>query len=289
MKERGFTIIGPGAVGKALMKFFMAQRYQIKTVWDRNKIYHYLDNEKRDVIKKNEISISEDDLGSFIFITVPDDQIKPISMELADLDVNWKGRSVIHSSGNLTSDECIALKNQGAMVASMHPIQTFTQGDGADRFIDIFVSLEGDESLTLLLSELIYSMGANPVTLDAYQKRKLHLASVFACNYLIALLGQSEKLLNESNIDEGLHLLKPLILRTLENLFTKGVQKSLTGPISRGDIESVQKQMVMIEDDSSLSLLYKLLGLEALKITEKRGILSSDVMDELAKILAVEN
>ncbi len=289
MKKMGFTIIGPGAIGNALLNFFVAQRYQIRTVWDRNKIYRYLENEKSWEIKRDEVRISEDDLGAIIFLTVPDDQIKTVSMELAALDLNWNDRSVIHSSGNLTSDECIALKERGARVASMHPIQTFIQGDGADRFKDIYVSLEGDESLTRSLSEMVRSMGANPIFLDANQKRKLHLAAVFACNYLVALLGQSEKLLEESNIDGDLNLLKPLIMRTLENLFNKGVQKSLTGPISRGDIESVQKHLEMIEEDTSISLLYKLLGLEALKITEIRGNLSSEAVAELVKILAVKN
>lgn len=237
---------------------------------------------------RDEREISEEDLGNIIFLTVPDDQIKPVVSELAAAEVKWDGRSVIHCSGNLTSGEFAVLKERGAMAASMHPIQTFTQGDGADRFQGITVSLEGDQELLSKLSEWVHKMGAKPVFLNIEQKRMLHLSAVFACNYLTSLLRQSDKLLEDSGIEMDLYLLKPLILQTLDNIFEKGVQKSLTGPISRGDVQSVRKHIEMIKDDSSLSLLYRSLGLEALKITEERGGLSVEELAQLKEILAVK-
>lgn len=288
MEMRGITVIGPGALGTSLLDFFLSSHYQVQSVWDRTSIIHYENGKPGQIKKRITAAVDEKDLGKTLFLTVPDDQVRLMSNHLADLNVQWNERTVIHCSGNLLSSECEALQKKGAVVASMHPIQTFTMGDRAERLQNIFVSLEGDSGLTEQLSGLVQEMGSKPIILQPNQKRKLHLAAVIACNYLVVLLSQSEQLLKDSGIKGELDVLKPLITRTLENLFSKGIENSLTGPISRGDTGSVRKHLKLIENDRSLMLLYKTMGSIALNITKAHSNLDADSIAELERVLEIE-
>lgn len=289
MKEiRGITVIGPGAVGTSLLEFFLSSHCQVQSVWDRTSIIPYRDGKPGQIKDRNSDFIDHTDLGTTLFLTVPDDQIRTLSEQLAQQNVQWNEKNVIHCSGNLLSSECEALQKKGAVIASMHPIQTFTSGDSAERLKDIFVSIEGDSDLSAQLSELVHKMGSKPIILQPNQKRKLHLAAVIACNYLVVLLSQSEQLLYDSEIKGELDVLKPLITQTLENLYSKGVKNSLTGPISRGDTGSVKKHLELIQSDQSLLLLYKVMGSIALNITKEHSNLNTDSIAELEKVLELK-
>lgn len=288
MEFRGITIIGPGAVGTSLLDFFLSSHYQVQSVWDRRSIIHYENGKPGRIKERKGNVIDENDLGTTLFLTVPDDQIRRLSEHLAEQSVQWNERVVIHCSGNLLSGECESLQKKGAVVASMHPIQTFTRGDRAERLKNIYVSLQGDGDLIEQLSGLVQEMGSKPVILQPNQKRNLHLAAVIACNYLVVLLSQSEQLLKDSGIKDELNVLKPLIVQTLENLFSKGVEKSLTGPISRGDTGSVLKHMELIENNPSLMLLYKAMGNIALKITKEHLNLDAESIAEMESVLEIK-
>jgi len=288
-KNEGITIVGPGALGNALLEFYFKHSYPVHSVWDRSSIHFYKNGIKTSEKKRIDTAIEDNDLGSTLLLTVPDDQISLISETLAKALVNWNNRRVIHCSGSLMSDECIALMNRGALAASMHPIQTFTRGDGAEKFKNIYISLEGDKSLTDGLSGMIEKMGAQPLHLNPEQKRNVHLAAVIACNYLVALLSRSELILKDAELDVKLNILEPLISQTIENIFNKGVNDSLTGPIARGDAATVRQHLEMIHNKPSLTQLYKLLGGIALSISEERGGINELTHSKLENILAMNS
>lgn len=288
-KNEGITIVGPGALGNALLEFFFKHSYPVHSVWDQNSIHFYENGIKTSEKKRIDTSIEENDLGSILLLTVPDGQISLVSDTLANTPVNWNNRRVIHCSGSLMSDECVALMNRGALTASMHPIQTFTMGDGAEKLENIYISLEGDKSLTDWLSGMIEKMGAHPLNLNPEQKKNVHLAAVIACNYLVALLSRSEEILKDAELDVKLNILEPLISQTIENIFNKGVNDSLTGPIVRGDTATVKQHLEMIHDKPSLTHLYKLLGGIALSISDERGSIDELTHSKMENLLAMNS
>ena len=281
IEQNSITIIGKGALGSTLYDFFKKESYRIQSVWDRNGVDISTKPDQSMIRLEKNLPTKENEIGDMVFITVPDDQIKPLSDSLSLVPLKWEKRSIIHCSGNLSSDSCSSLKKRGSTIASMHPIQTFTKGDSADRFSDIYVTLEGDEELISDLMLMVKKMGAHPLKITSDQKKVIHIASVIASNYLVSLLHISETLLKEAGIREDLELLQPLVSQTVQNVFGKGTTDSLTGPISRGDISSVNHHLHFLKTNQHYSDIYKLLGKEAVIIAQKRGELSEKITNEL--------
>lgn len=275
------TIIGTGALGSALLDFFLSEGFPVSSYWNSSRGFIF-DKDSGD-FSDAPVSFPSgaSDLGDWIFITTPDSLISQISGKLAEIPLNWSLKSVIHCSGNMTSGVCRSLADKGAVVASIHPLQTFTRGDKKERLQDIHISLEGDEALTSQFKQIIYKMGAKPVTLDSGQKQALHIAAVFASNYLIALLCTAENLLREEGIDNGLNILEPLIRQTLSNVFDLGIDAALTGPVSRGDDVSVKEHLDVLKKNPEHHRLYQLLGKEALQIATKQNRLTKDQAEKL--------
>ena len=287
MKEvNDVTIIGTGAVGSALLDFFRKEQVPVRSEWNSRSGVVYSENGKK-ISVQDTIPQSENQIGRYVFITTPDDLIHVISEKIAALPVKWGMRNVIHCSGNLNAGELSALSEKGARTVSMHPLQTFTKKEGSERLTGISISLEGDEELIVELRALIKRMGSNPVELSREQKRALHIGAVFASNYLVALLHKTETYLEEEGIKGGLEILKPLMLQTIANILEKGPVEALTGPVLRGDVSSVQKHLDSLRGDHKTEIFYKLLGEEALRISQKRSEVDKELLQELKNLLLV--
>ncbi|MEX0944195.1 MAG: DUF2520 domain-containing protein [Balneolaceae bacterium] len=285
--SKSISIIGRGAVGMVMFDFFVKNNYPIRSVWDRSSgfIFDSDDGSKKKMSTQSSFPNDEKDLGDFVFLAVPDDQIKIVTKRLSEISIDWNSRSVIHFSGNLVAEECSLLKDHGAAIASMHPIQTFTSGDRCERLKGITISLQGQSSLCLELSEMVIEMGANPMQISAEQKGILHIAAVFSSNYIVSLLNISDNLLSQSGLKSGIEILEPLLKQTVQNITSKGITEALTGPVSRGDYKSVQKHINHLQKNRNILDLYKKLGSEALKIAKKKGDLSDLQINRLEDIL----
>lgn len=283
-RKPSITIIGTGALGSALEDFFRNKHYEIRSKWDSKKgtVFSSDSGEYQQV--NYSIPKSESEVGELVFITTPDDSISEVADLLSVLPAKWDQKTVVHCSGNLTSDELSSLSEKGAKILSMHPVQTFKRGDRKERFQDIYVSLEGVRESAELLQPIIKKMGAKPIRLDKDQKRILHISAVMASNYLVALMFSTENLLKDAGLHDGLNILQSLVHQTIKNIFEKGPENALTGPIARGDLHSVETHLNVLEGREQEGL-YKLLGLEALQITKNRGNLSKAQIDGLEQLL----
>lgn len=285
-KRPAITIIGTGALGSVLLDFFLSDGYPVRSHW--NSRAGFLFDDETEEFSAAPVLFPEngDDLGDWIFITTPDGLISKTCRSLSELPLDWSRKSVFHCSGNMTSGECSSLSDEGATIASIHPLQTFTRGDKKERLKNIHISLEGDEVLTSQFEEVVRKMGATPVKLDPRQKQSLHIAAVFASNYLIALMCTAENLLKEEGIDNGLDILEPLIRQTLSNLFKLGTEKALTGPVSRGDDVSVKQHLDILEKNQDRHRLYQLLGKEALQVALKQNRLNEEQAERIKKLFS---
>ncbi len=284
-KKPRVTVIGTGALGGALIDFFhQCDHYQLLSIWNSSHGILFDETGAEKTIQSS-LPNTDDQVGDVIFLAVPDDAITPIANSLASNGLNWTNKSVVHCSGNLSSDALKALSDVDCTTASMHPIQTFKRGDKADRFEGIFINLEGNSEVIKFLDDLVKKMVANSVVLTKYQKSILHIAAVFSSNYLVALMHQTEKILNRAELNEGISLLEQLINQTLQNVLDKGTVEALTGPISRGDVNSVQKHLELIEGDPSSKKLYKMMGRIAIEITAQRKEVQPEKLQQLRDLL----
>ncbi|MGM0506159.1 MAG: Rossmann-like and DUF2520 domain-containing protein [Bacteroidota bacterium] len=269
-KSPTLTIIGPGAVGSTLLLDAFESGCSIESVVLRSDRSPCPESLRSQAIPFS--GLTGEDLGDWIFVTTPDDQIGRVAARLASLPaVNWHSRSVAHLSGGGASDLLNPLGERGARIASCHPLQTFVRGERSTGFRDIHLTLEGDKDFLTELRLFWERLGATTHNVTRDQKSQIHLSAVFLSNYLVSLASIAEDLLQEVIPDGNLHLLEPLLHRTVSNLVTQGLSESLTGPIERGDLETIREHLRLMEDASDRKVLYRHLGLVASRLAARKG------------------
>lgn len=283
MRPESVTIIGNGALGTALLNFFRSKKISVKSVWNSKGGEVFRDSSRTS--RPHTFPKNEDEAGQLIFITTPDSLISEISDNLSGTGIEWERRQIVHCSGTLASTELKSLNNQGAAVASMHPIQTFRRGDTEDRFKNISISLEGDSEVTRTLENLAIQMGATPVHVDPQRKRVLHLAAVMASNYLVALMHGVEEILEDEQVEGGISIFESLIRQTVENIFEKGTVEALSGPVARGDYEVIKAHLEKLNGQPHQKELYRVLSRQAIKIAEQSGVVDPESLEKMRREL----
>lgn len=287
MAFRDATIIGTGALGSSLCRAMHPARLTVKSLFNRTP------SRAGNLADDLEIAVSGNfpehagQLGEVIFLTVPDRQIKPVANALAGIDGELAGSTVVHCSGNEDSGLLQPVSEKGAIVASFHPLQTFSGADESGLFEGIYIDMEGDPGAIEKLKQLARSLGAHPLELDASDKPHLHAAAVTASNYLVALLDAASEIGSAGELSGEVvrRSLMPLVATTLENISDKPLADALTGPIARGDVDTVRKQIALLNHNERLCSLYKRLGHQALKLAHRKGYLTRAQEEELSRLL----
>ncbi len=256
--------IGPGKVGVNLGRYFTHKGIDLSGFYGRNieNTMNAANVTKSKFYENIQEIIKESDI---LFITTPDDIISIIDSELSKFDLNSK--SICHTSGSLKSNVLCNAKHSGAFIYSIHPIFAFSNKNmNLNELEKIYFSIEGDifdDSMVLKLFEII---GNNFFERDEKTSSIYHLANVFISNLTLSLLeiGISYfKILGLSE-EEALKAVKPLINGNIENIFSSGFVNSLTGPVLRGDINTIEKHISVINDEDKD--IYNLLSLNLLKL-----------------------
>lgn len=269
--DKTVSVIGTGAVGGAFINLFEQTNSSLVSVWSSRSGELRTEGGKRRFIPGRSCPVTNDEAGELLILAVPDDQIPHVVNHLAESSIEWNGRRVVHCSGARFADSLEPLVAKGARAASMHPVQTFRRGDGRERFLDIFISLEGDPVLVSELLSLVDAAGAKPLKIDKIQKRALHLAAVIASNYLVTLQYIAEKFLAERGVEDGFKLVEPLVKQTTENVVKKGAAGALSGPVERGDLETITMHLNLLKENPDLLQIYARLGLETIELAESAG------------------
>ncbi len=178
-------------------------------------------------------------------IGTPDDRIADAVTLLTGSGCLHPGNIVFHCSGALPSTVLQPLAEQGALIASVHPIKSFASAAQAiGSFAGTWCGLEGDPVALQLLRPAMEAIGALPVDIRTEDKLIYHAAAVFASNYLVTLLDAALQSYMKAGIPEqaARGIIAPLVQGTLENVVRTGPENALTGPIARGDMQTVQRQ-----------------------------------------------
>lgn len=206
-----------------------------------------------------------------IFICVPDDSIAGTARALAVESRIEPTAIVAHCSGALSVAALGSLKGKTQRLASMHPAQTFSGAeDDWRRFEDIYFALEGDAAAVSNLQHLVGKLGSRCITLTADEKTLYHIGCVFMSNYIIALQSAAADCLRKIGLreDEALALFRPLLKTTCEHVDFSGLQAALTGPIARGDVDTVDRHLQTLsrQQQQQTLRLYVRLGLQLVRL-----------------------
>jgi predicted short-subunit dehydrogenase-like oxidoreductase (DUF2520 family) len=162
----------------------------------------------------------------------------------------------------------------GASIASMHPLASFTRCLSPwERFQGVYFGIEGDAMALTRLRLLIESLGCFPVDILPSRKNLYHLSSVMASNYLVALIYAAGQMMETTVAKEGNPeaMLQALAGTVMANLGEDGLDNSLSGPIERGDIQTVSGHLEALKKDFPQGTeLYKIMGKLMLQISKQR-------------------
>ncbi|MBI4835312.1 MAG: DUF2520 domain-containing protein [Planctomycetes bacterium] len=282
------SIIGVGKSGQTIGRLLQKSgRYRVVAVFSRNKNQ----TQKAARFIGGEAHASTDILkaasqGDIVFITVPDDNIKSVFQYLSSKNAFKRNAVIIHCSGNFSSD---ILKNgkTGVKAGTIHPLQTIASPAEAVRFFKgTFCSYEADSpSVRSRLVHLIKAMGGVPVRIDKKLKPLYHSAGVIASNYLVTLVYLAREFLKKAGFpkDKALPALMPLVNGAVNNINKIGLTDALTGPIARGDVNTIKEHIRAIKLTLPEYLpFYIIAGKETIKLGLAKGTLSRPRAKELS-------
>jgi predicted short-subunit dehydrogenase-like oxidoreductase (DUF2520 family) len=172
-----------------------------------------------------------------ILITTPDRCTADVAGDLARIGAEeLRGKIVLHTSGALSSRVLDPVKECGASVGSMHPLQTFS-GVGVPPLEGRVFTIEGDTAAVRMARLMARALGAVPVQIEGSKKPLYHAAGALAAGSVLALMEAATRLMTAAGMKrrEAVRALLPLTRQVLENFERLGPRAAWTGPLSRGD------------------------------------------------------
>ncbi|MCS7281547.1 MAG: DUF2520 domain-containing protein [Desulfobacterota bacterium] len=220
-----------------------------------------------------------------IGITTQDKNISVVAKAISDSFLNLKGKIFFHTSGSHSLGPLLPLKEKGAALGSIHPLQTFPDVESAITALPkTYVFVEGEEEAMPVLENLAQLIGFRVYRIESEKKVIYHLAAVFVCNLLCALLYAGSNLIDMIGFD--LQPFYPIIETTIKNVKEKGPVHSLTGPVVRGDVETIKSHIEILKNMPDHLSVYSSLSVFALEIAKKRRSIDPQTEREIEEILS---
>lgn len=288
------AIIGPGKVGIALGVLAARAGWPVVAVGGRDsdrtsKAAEIISSEARPCTPAQAAA-----QGQLVLLTVSDDAIQPVCDELAEAGAFRPGTIVAHCCGALDSEILSsAAKKCSCLPVSMHPLQTFPTVDSAiEKLPGAHFFCQGSDCALAVVKKFIADIGGIPVRIEEGKAAKAlyHAGAVMACNYLSALVDAALTLMAEAGLDRqrSLDALGPLVSATVQNVLTIGPEAALTGPIARGDLETVRRHLQTIDGRAGLegaADFYRAAGRWTVSLAQRKGEIDDPTAAALEKLL----
>lgn len=223
-----------------------------------------------------------------VILGVPDEVLPEMAVSLAALGPAPGACAVFHLSGALGTDPLAPLLEVGYSVGTLHPLQTLADPIlGAEQLRDVYFAVSGEPPAVSVARRLLHPLGGSVLTVPVSRRPLYHAAAVFASNYLSGLIGAAGRLMVQAGLqeEEALQAILPLARGSLENLGRLGPFQALTGPVSRGDVETVRLHLRTLEPRERA--LYAALGQEILRVAAEAG-LGEDRIEEMQELFERE-
>lgn len=204
-------------------------------------------------------------LSDTLIITTPDDEIGKVWDRMKEMSINE--RIICHVSGSLSSDVFTGIDKKQAYGASIHPLLAFRDKYSSyEQLYNGFFTLEGDETALRGMEILLQELGNPYRIIERKAKAAYHCAASILSNDVLALLEIGYGLLQECGFTEkeARESTASLIRGNVENVLKNGTLSSMTGPIVRGDVSTVEKHLQVLKGEDRE--IYLLLGKRLLKM-----------------------
>lgn len=234
------SIIGSGNVAQHLIKAFLkSSEVELIQVYSRKieSISHLINSEK---ITQNLNELKESDI---YIMAISDDAIADISAQLP-----FSNRLVVHTSGSVS----INILNNKNRKGVFYPLQTFSKNKEID-FSVVPINLESQNSEDYaLLEKLAHQLSEKVYSVNSEQRKSLHVAAVFVCNFVNHLYQIGNEICEENKLP--FEILLPLIQETAQKVKELSPEEAQTGPAKRNDIKTIESHLAFLNDENQKNI-----------------------------------
>ena len=276
-------LIGAGRVGIALSRALQNHGHSIvaaHAISDKSKqrVLNYLPATDLQSIEKLIENVQT------VLLAVPDDVLADLVRGIAQTIGFKKHQFVIHTSGRFGIDVLAPATAQGALPMAIHPAMTFTGApNDVDRIIGCPFAITTSDELLPIAAALVLNMGGREYVVAESDRSIYHAALSHAANHSSVVVNQSKEILQQIGIENPGLFLSPLVNAAIENSLTMGIE-SLTGPIVRGDVETVRSHMLSLKESDARET-YRAIAIATVGTLQKSGKLNSSVANEILAVL----
>lgn len=253
---RNMIVVGPGRLGLTLLRSFAPSFAEVYVVGRRAGEWQgYVRQWGAVPLLGPEELPAQAWLDAWLFLAVPDRDLAKVASDLASrLSRNPEAQlaCMVHGSGargwEVFPDEADFPK------ACLHPAASLAALAPATTLRDLPVTLSAStESATQRLKELVLAAKGQPIELPAsVDRRRYHLACSLAANHVTGLVGWATELLQESMAEQEARSCALALARSaLQNVEVLGARAALTGPVARGDHETIRAHLAALGEEES--------------------------------------
>jgi predicted short-subunit dehydrogenase-like oxidoreductase (DUF2520 family) len=241
--RRGVTVIGLGNWGLSLAAALDAAGLLVERVHARRSLRVRLD-------------------ARVLWLCVPDAAIASTAEWIVAKRNDLRGQVVVHSSGALDRRLLAVAERSGAGTASVHPMMSFP----TRRIVALkgtrFGVEAGDTATRNSLFALVRRLGGKPFAIDGRGKAMYHAGAMFGSPLLVATLAAGVRAMREAGIAEreALALLGPMAAATVANVQKRGMARSFSGPLARGDAATLKVHREALKRHPLIAHVYESLA-----------------------------
>lgn len=253
------ALIGAGTLAMALSRPLHSSGYRITEIVARANAQSL--RRARTLaqrVQSSATTIDEAGLSAgVVWICVPDDSIATVAQQIATQH-DWRGKTVLHSSGALSSDVLEPLREKGAEIASAHPLMSFVSSS-PPKLKNVPFALEGTAQALATVETIIVQVGAQPFRIGRTEKPAYHAFGFLSSPAIVALIAAAIEAGKLAGLDKkrALALMQPIVRQTIDNCFRTSPQQAFSGPIRRGDIETIRKHLEVLRREPNLLEVYR--------------------------------
>ncbi|WP_020496176.1 Rossmann-like and DUF2520 domain-containing protein [Sciscionella marina] len=227
--------------------------------------------------------------ADLVLLAIPDDALAGTVRGLVAAGALRTGQIVAHTSGAHGIEVLRPAEELGALTLALHPVLTFTgRAEDIERLTSCCFGVtarDGDEGAWHVAEALVMEMGAEPVRIPETARALYHAALTHGANHLMTLVAEATELLRSASAEVPQRLLAPLLSASLDNALRFG-DRALTGPVARGDAETVRAHLRELDEHAPASVAaYRELAKRTATRAKGAGLLGAtgeqDILDAL--------
>lgn len=228
--------------------------------------------------------------AELVLLTIPDDVLPGFVDGAAKAGLFRPGQIVVHTAGRFGIGVLAPATRSGALALAIHPIMTFT-GTAMDveRMHGAIFGVTALDSILPIAEALVIEIGGEPSIIAEGDRIAYHAALAWSANFLNVLVAEGMDQLRAIGVVEPARALAPLLSAVLDNVLRSGDQ-ALTGPIARGDVQTVAAHLrVMNERSPEIRDAYVVLARLTAQRASKAGLLRTADAAEIERVLGGED